>query len=398
MVFAGLSLDQAPPYSATVKFFLTGFLYALLGGVYLLFSGGGLYDPIFLHLMTLGFMGFTMVGAVFQFLPVVGGITFKNIKPLSNVVYFFLHLGLLSFVFGFSFYNSTLFILAASALFGAVAVFSSSIIFKTLQNRTKNISIASIALATFFLMLATVVGVLMLYAHVSGDFSALALYKNWHMHLALYGWTVLLVMGVSFQVIPMFWVAKDFSKRVKTAFVAALSLSLLLYLLSSFYGAEQFAKLLLLSVVIIYSLSMIHTLKNRKRKLTDYSVKYWYMAMASLCISSVLLLFKQPQLAYAVFGYGFIYSVISAMIYKILPFLTWFFLSAKARFDIPTMKEMVGTAHMRYCFLLHCTAYLLLLFAIITQQKLPFAIIFTLLSLYHLYNLFGVVRVYRKYS
>jgi hypothetical protein len=41
-------------------------------------------------------------------------------------------------------------------------------------------------------------------------------------------------------------------------------------------------------------------------------------------------------------GGGFIFSIMSGMLYKIVPFLVWFHLNAKGYMSIPTMNEMIN--------------------------------------------------------
>lgn len=401
MVFAGLSLDQAPPYSATMKFFITGFVYALLCGVYLLFNPS-FYNPVFIHLFTLGFMAMVMFGAIFQFLPVVGGITFKNIVFLSNFVYFCLNLGIVSFFAAFTTFNTLLFFMATAFLAFGVAAMALSVIVKVILSKTKNISIISIAAALTFLLLGMLLGTHLLSAYGISKFSRhFILLKDIHLHFLLYGWSLILIMGVSFQVIPMFWVSVDYVKKVKLFFVFGMSFLLFLYAISSFYALQDLIKPLILLLASIYAFSIMLKLKNRKRKLSDYSVRFWYIAMISLILSSIAFLLNLHEVGYKVFAYGFIYGVISAMIYKIIPFITWFFLSAKGLFDIPTMKEMIPSGRLQQVFYIYLLGYLTLLLTILTQNesiKIFFAFLSIALSLLHLISFINVIKIYKKYT
>jgi len=75
-----LSFDQAPPFAAPFRFFLTAPLFALFAGMLLLWSGPELFasrwTPAALaltHLISAGFMLQVMFGAMIQILPVVAG-------------------------------------------------------------------------------------------------------------------------------------------------------------------------------------------------------------------------------------------------------------------------------------------------------------------------------------
>ncbi|MFN3593975.1 MAG: hypothetical protein ACK4TK_04755 [Thiobacillaceae bacterium] len=77
---AGLSYEQAPPYGLPLRFFLTAPLFLLLAAVAAIpLAPDWTADPHTLaaialtHLLTLGFLGMVMQGALLQMLPVVIG-------------------------------------------------------------------------------------------------------------------------------------------------------------------------------------------------------------------------------------------------------------------------------------------------------------------------------------
>ena len=76
----GLSFSQAPPILVPFRFFLSAPLFGLLAALLALWYGPSLMDSrwqssvlALTHLMTLGFLGMAMVGAMMQMLPVVAG-------------------------------------------------------------------------------------------------------------------------------------------------------------------------------------------------------------------------------------------------------------------------------------------------------------------------------------
>ena len=81
---SGLSLDQAPPISVVLRFFLGGTLFGITAGLWLLFQGESALSPsvsagqIMTHLLTLGVMLSFMLGALFQMLPVLAGIALPD--------------------------------------------------------------------------------------------------------------------------------------------------------------------------------------------------------------------------------------------------------------------------------------------------------------------------------
>jgi len=74
-----------------------------------------------------------------------------------------------------------------------------------------------------------------------------------------------------------------------------------------------------------------------------------------------------PLLLGMLFIGGFAVSVVSGMLYKIVPFLAWFHLQAQLQAragSIPTMKEMIAERWTRWQFRLHLTACTLLAAAV----------------------------------
>ena len=74
---SGLSLDQAPPLSVVLRFFVTASLFGIVAGVLLLIFGDSVFDAstkearVLTHILALGVMGPFMLGALFQMLPVI---------------------------------------------------------------------------------------------------------------------------------------------------------------------------------------------------------------------------------------------------------------------------------------------------------------------------------------
>ena len=59
------------------------------------------------------------------------------------------------------------------------------------------------------------------------------------------------------------------------------------------------------------------------------------------------------------FGLGFAVSIINGMIYKIIPFLTWFHLNSQGVFNIPTMRDMIPSQATKIQFYLHISSVVL---------------------------------------
>ena len=103
-----LSFENAPPFAAPLRFFLTAPAFGVLGGLLLAWVGADImasrWMPATLalkHLITDGFMLQIMLGALIQILPVVAGANLPRPLLLARVVNIGLSLGALLLAGGF---------------------------------------------------------------------------------------------------------------------------------------------------------------------------------------------------------------------------------------------------------------------------------------------------------
>jgi hypothetical protein len=104
---AGLSFEQAPPISVPLRFFLTAPWFGALAAALLLWLGPAAVQNRWLppmiaatHLMTLGFLGLVMIGAMLQMLPVVAGSPVSRPRLVAGPVHGLLVPGILALAGG----------------------------------------------------------------------------------------------------------------------------------------------------------------------------------------------------------------------------------------------------------------------------------------------------------
>jgi hypothetical protein len=160
-----------------------------------------------------------------------------------------------------------------------------------------------------------------------------------HAHLGTVGCFAMLIVGVSFKLVPMFTLSE-----VQSHFRAGLSIGLLnLALAGSFMtilirSRWKFAfAFLAFAAMAIYFWELIAIVRARKRRPLDWGIKYFLTAAGLLLlVSSLGVTLAWPTLQLTPFTgqlenlYGFLglVGVISlavlGMLYKIVPFLVWF--------------------------------------------------------------------------
>ena len=186
---------------------------------------------------------------------------------------------------------------------------------------------------------------------------------------------LLLIIGVAFQILPMFYVAPRFKQFCKKRVVILISTGLILWMLLNIYAPsyELYAKIWIVTFFWAFATTVWIKLNKRKRPISDVTVLYWRSASVSLTLGSFLWIFDEffkheyIVMVGVLIGGGFLLSIMLGMLYKIIPFLVWFHLNAQGYMSIPTMNEMINKnlAKVQYIF------FLLSLIGFVTSFYMP---------------------------
>ena len=377
MNITSLSTDQAPPISVPLRFFAVAPLFLLLAALMLALSDGNLFaaaqTPALLaatHCITLGFMAMVMMGATQQILPVVIG----SPVPASRWVAWFtsvpLGAGTLSLCGGFMLGNAHLLNLAWPLLGTAFLVFIVASMLSLWRASARNVTKTAILLSICALAVAVSLGILLVRGFVTGAVLDYAALSAAHISLALGGWVMLLIVGVSYQVVPMVQITPAYPKWLTAVLAPALFAILLLNLALLLIGAEQLwiasAGISFWLLAAGFALVTLKLQRQRRRKVTDATLSFFRLGMLSLLLAALFYLASlllpavalQFRLMSAIaFIAGFAMSLIQGMLYKIIPFLVWFHLfrgginAVKA--GIPNMKEVIPDRLMWWHLWLH---------------------------------------------
>ena len=241
MVSSGLSLDQAPPISVPLRFFITAPLFGILIGiVFLLFPSeilGNRYSDVAIgvvHLFTLGILSMIIFGAMQQMMPVLSGAVIKKPVLFANVVHIGLVLGTL--LFSSSFIFDIPYLLHGAVLLLGISFLTFFIVVILLLMKVKFLTatVKAMKLFSYAGLITVILGLIIANNHIQ---DSIGLYHyafvNSHLLFGIFGLAVLLIMGVSFQVIPMFYVAKDFPKVVQDKW--PLFVFAMLFIISAFF-------------------------------------------------------------------------------------------------------------------------------------------------------------------
>ena len=339
MRLTGLQFDQVPPLNVPFRFYLTAPLFAVLAGCLLIFWGEQIWlsrwTPVTLaitHLMALGVIAMIMFGSLFQLLPVLCGTPIPISSKTTTTFAITFSLGIVAL--GGAFMQWFSFLPALVLLFTSLVSFAGLLIYTLYVKASGQFTRLPMLLAVISLAITLVLGLSFLVNFETGYWGAIS--KNWtniHASFGTFGWVLLLIMTVSFQVIPMFHVTPEFPSIIRRYLPITLLLLLITFATELLLIGSMISFNFILALLAIYAGVALYQLKKRKRVLPDTTIKFWQVSLGTLIAATVLLLInlyaeigaKQTILLESLIGtvmvFGVILSVIQGMLLKIVPFL-----------------------------------------------------------------------------
>ncbi|MDQ1363690.1 MAG: hypothetical protein QG652_1552 [Pseudomonadota bacterium] len=419
MNFASLSLNQAPAISIPLRFFITAPIFAMIAMVLWLINGPELMQDrwlpqtlAFTHLMTLGFITMTMMGALFQLLPVISGGGIFAANYTSTIIHALLTLGVASM--GYGFYNSNeLFMQAASIFLGlAFAIFLPLLTHALFTTPVSNDALRSMRVAVLSLWIASGLGLWLLLGH-SGITSLARQNTPIHLAWAAIGWINVMIISIAYQVIPMFQVTHDYPKLISRWLTPGVFILLIIWSLLHAWLPVAWPQYILTLLICLFLLAFIsitvHLQMQRKKALADANLYFWFAGIAGLFFCMLLFLYAEAVDADmdTAIGMAFIFSfvvpIINGMLYKIVPFLVWLHLTRKLAFTekrkkIPTLFDIISHARCMTQFGLHVLALILTLLSFIYPAWFFYPAVVSWLVNFFVFwlNIVGAVIIYRK--
>ena len=363
-MYNGLSLDQAPPISVVIRFFITVPLFGLALSVLIALFPSEVLTPLHpyslaaIHLGVLGVVTMSMIGALFQMQSVLGGRPIPS--PLGNslIIHLFLLLGTITLAGAFALTQPILFTLA-SVLLGIAILYTANLLLPLLFGGVTHDTLRGMRLSVLSLAATALLGIVMASSYANGSFGphheAL---RTAHYSLGLIGWIAALIIAVAFQVVEMFYVTTPYSpwcKRNAFRIIAASLFFKILFLVLG-WGYSWVFDLAIAALLSGFVATTLVRLRERKRRVSDVSIWFWSAGMALLVLSlvayAISLLYAGAEpfalIAFALFAL----SIILGMMGKIVPFLVWFHLSSAGYMDAPIMSNIIPQSRSKRLFAL----------------------------------------------
>jgi len=391
----GLSLDQAPPISVVFRFFFVASLFGIIAGIMILIFGKEILSPtstatvILTHTLTLGVMASFMFGALFQMLPVIAGVVLSSPLKISWLLQVIFVAGTVTLLFAFGLGYPLLYwiasLLLTISLLSIIAVMLRKLFRLEFHTASSHGMMLALVSLVFVILLA-----LYLTATMAGITEGIAYdaIKHSHYSFGLFGWITLLIVSISFQVIEMFYVIPSYpyfvTKYLTTIIMSLLFSQAVISLL--FAQACIIIDILVYLLFIFYAALTLYRLTQRKRPLADATIWFWRLGMSSLIVSmlgALALIFTDSVeliLFSSIAFSSFALSIVFAMFYKIVPFLTWFHLNSQGYFEAPMMHEVIHPKTAKKHFWIHLSLISSLLIAIVIPNLLMLSALLTILS------------------
>ncbi len=350
-----ISSDFAPPLKLIAPFFRIGVIFYLISMGALLF-----FDPSFsyvqmdvagwIHLFMLGFVMMIIFGAMAQLVPVVLE-TGHVMVDAYYIILPLLSLGTVMMITGF-------WVMPGLLPYGGMLVLTGMIIFAienfaTLRKSTLNtLTVKTVKWSNGYLLLGILTGFVIALG-LAGDLVIdVELMLKAHVYTVIGGYVMLTIMGLSLILIPMFSLAHGFKEEfidyavkmmitaVSLVFLGAVSGALWLMYLGYFAGIIS---------VLLYLQQIYIIARLTVRKELDIWAKSMIFAFSMLLVALffgvLYLMTAKINLLHTSVWFlllGFIASMITGHLYKIVPFLVWFerFAPLVGKKKVPMLHEM----------------------------------------------------------
>lgn len=426
-MYGNLSLQQAPPFSVPIRFFLTAPFFGILAAMLLLFNGS---EPLtsrwtagmlaITHCLVLGFFASIMIGALQQILPVLAGAVIQKPRLIATMIHLQWIPGIVFLTTGF-FYNQPLLYIAALILVNsAMLTFIVALLYSLQQTKSVNQSVSGVRLAIVSLLIALLLGAVLLLGHVD----AVPLWRphltNLHLTWGLIGWMAMLVIAVAWQVVPMFQITPPYPGMLRRYAVSVILILLLMKSGVIWFSNQPAVNYIEIVInlglalgLLIFAVATLNLQRLARRKIRDSHKDYWRLAMINLIFAVVLWFNAELSdsallglLAATVFLLGFAISVVTGMLLKIVSFLVWLHLQAardgfsddkKHLIRVPKMNAIISSAKGYRLMVLLILAEIFI-FAAVVYPPYFYSIAACLWLLYFCYLAFILVRSIYSYT
>lgn len=312
------------------------------------------------HAYMIGFVMMVMIGAMGQLAVVIAEVHHRY-KEVFGWIWPLLTLGIGILVAGF-YYNPSWLMIGGGVIFIALGLFALNLFVTLTSSRRKTDVTQAMRWSNLFLLVGLAIGWAMALGYGGIIEIDPSRWVTGHIFLIFGGYVLLSIMGVSTVLLPMFGACKrPNDNEYKISFYAmALSAGLAL-------SASIFQKKLLLHAALfvgiaalgLYLWSVYRIFTSKERRYADIWERSVTVAFAALILAIMIGTYgylrgseRGIMLAFWLLTAGFFGFLITAHLYKIVPFLVWFerFAPYVDERDVPMLHTLLPQklAHLQW--------------------------------------------------
>ncbi len=338
----GMTGVAAPPFLLPGAHFTAALVFLVLGAAGLVgfadqFAVGGFPSPRVIavaHLFTLGWITTSIMGALYQFLPVALGQPIRSVR-LAYASLLIHVIGLPLFVAGLLLGHTGALMSGAVGLAAALLIFIGNLAASLAAASRRGMTWWALSGAAFFLAVTLVLGVT-LAGDLRWGYLGAARFDTvgMHLHVALGGWVLLVIVGVADHLLPMFLLSHGAGEALPgaaAALLAAGAAALVAFHHGPLVLGRWLPALLMGGGLACFLVQAARQYRKRIRPSLDPGMRLAAIALGILALGLVLAVpvvagWAGPQLAtaYVLVLVGGISVFVAALFYKIVPFLVWF--------------------------------------------------------------------------
>lgn len=337
----GLVTANAPPLRLPAEHFTAAMIFFALGTLGLAYVAPELASGAFVaprvaavaHLFTLGFISTSIFGALYQFLPVAVGAPIRS-KPVAHGTFAVLLAGIPTFVVALAAPIPRLVPVGAGMVALAFAAFAANFVATLAVSTDRSVTWWALAGAAVFLVVTLGFG-FALALNVATGVAAAVRFELLvaHVHVALVGWVMLVMVGVGHRLLPMFMLSHGATERPARASVACLAGGCALVAMPLGAIVHLVAWTLIGAGVAAFLVQAAAFYRHRKKRVLDPGMR---LAMVGLfgvgaaLVMAPIALYRGWQDVRLLTAYVFVLVVggvslfIAGNYFKIVPFLVWY--------------------------------------------------------------------------
>lgn len=326
-----LPLRRIAPYFVTAVVFYTvsmSFLYFLQPDI-----GWRDFRVIgWVHTYMIGFVMMSIIGAMGQLSVVVGEVHHRY-PEVFGWIWPILGAGTVILIIGFA-YNPFWLGIGGGVILGALALFAFNL-FVTLRRSRRRTSVTrSMQWSTLFLSVGLGIGLMMALGYAGVMSIDPSQWRMGHIFAVFGGYVMVNIMGVSTVLLPMFGACNRPSDNDYSISFYTMVLSVGMMIVASALQIgilERMALMLGMGSVVYYMFRVYRIFTSKKRRYSDIWERSVAVAFIALAVSVVFGMYgigsgseKAVLVSFWFLTAGFLGFLITAHLYKIVPFLVWF--------------------------------------------------------------------------